>query len=160
MTVRDAVRAFYAAKKTQEQVAALMDLGKLLGFERSGIAATVVKAHGHGKEVVDAMLAAAGAADGDPWEYIQGVFRNGRLQKANGQGQGFGGQVAGRIGVQSNDAPLSKKEQQTLGRFYRARPAAKSGGRTGNDAELDTEPVQESVRGAVQQPGDDDRRDA
>ncbi len=153
MTVRDAIRGFYAATKRGEQVAKLIELGYALGFERSGVAAQVVKKHGHGKEVVDAMLAAAQYSDGDPWEYVIGVFKR---EKVNGQGSGFGGQaVGGRIGPQPADAPLTAEEQQALKGLYSAGAAAQGGGRTGNDAELDTEPVQGQLGEPVQQSGDD-----
>ena len=142
-SVRAATQSFYAAAPNQ-RVAKLIELGYVLGFERSGIAAQVVKAHGHGKDVVDAMLAAAGAADGDPYEYVIGVFKNGRNEKANGQAGSFGSQgVSGRIPVQSDDAPLTAEEQQRLDRLYPPRPVAKGGGGHGNDAQLDTKPVQE-----------------
>ena len=145
--VRDAIRGFYAATKG-EQVARLIDLGYALGFERSGVAAAVVKVHGHGKEVVDAMMAAAQYADGDPWEYVVGVFKR---EKVNGQARSFGGQsVGGRVGVQAADAPLTPEEQRALERLYSPGPVA--GGREGpgDDAELDTEPLQEQMGGPVQ----------
>ena len=158
MTVRDAIRGFYAATKRGEQVARLIDLGYALGFERSGVAAAVVKAHGHGKEVVDAMMAAAQYADGDPWEYVVGVFKR---EKANDQATSFGGQsVGGRVGVQAADAPLTPEEQRALERLYSAGASSAGEGGPGNDAELDTGAVQGQMGGFVQQPGDADRRDA
>lgn len=150
--VRDAIRAFHSASKTGEQVARLIDLGYALGFERSGVAAAVVKAHGHGKEVVDALMQAAQHADGDPWEYVIGVFKR---EKANGRtGSGGWKSVEGQTsGLPAGYGPPTKDELATFARNNAARNAARGSGGSRDDTQPDTGAVLGQDRKPVQQPG-------
>ena len=67
---KEAISAFLSADATF-RVARLVDLGDALGYRRNGgFCAAIVKKHGHGMVVVDALIAAA-TAKGDPWEYVE-----------------------------------------------------------------------------------------
>lgn len=87
---RAAAKSFVAAPKN-ERVAKLIDLAKSLGMPRSGLAAAIVRDHGHGQGVVDAVLQAAQYADGDPWEYMEGVLQNEKSRRAGKAGSNAAG---------------------------------------------------------------------
>lgn len=79
LSVKDACDAFLHAES--DPTGRLVDLGDALGLARNGgLAVAIVRDYGHGQSVVDAILAAASKAGGNPWEYAKGALKNGRTQ--------------------------------------------------------------------------------
>ena len=76
---RETVAAFYEAPKNRK-VGALIDMARSLGIERSGQAAKLITDFGAGRDIVQALQAAAAEARGDPWPYMRKVLKNGSRQ--------------------------------------------------------------------------------
>jgi hypothetical protein len=82
---------FLASDNRKEQVAALVDASRLLFAEplAGGRAAALVGRYGHGQNVIDALMAAAGHAAAGPADYMEKVLQ-GKRKDESGRGVASG----------------------------------------------------------------------
>jgi len=80
LTLQACRQRFLASDNRKEQVAALIDASALLFAEplSGGRAAGLVGRYGHGQNVIDALMAAAGHAAAGPADYMEKVLQGGR----------------------------------------------------------------------------------
>ena len=109
---KEAITAFLSADATS-RVARLVDLGDALGYRRDGgFCAAIVKKHGHGMVVVDALIAAA-TAKGDPWEYVERTLGNEEARR-NAARSGRQGEVDARPGTEGFSSVSGAEVREAL----------------------------------------------
>jgi hypothetical protein len=87
LTLQSCRHRFLASDKRNEQIAALVDASHLLFAEplNGGRAAGLVKRYGHGQNVIDALMAAAGHAAAGPADYMEKVLQGSKQRREGGQ---------------------------------------------------------------------------
>lgn len=86
-TLQACRQRFLASDNRREQVAALVDASRLLFAEplAGGRAAGIVGRYGHGQNVMDALMAAAGHGAAGPADYMEKVLQGNKRREEGGQ---------------------------------------------------------------------------
>ena len=86
-TLQACRQRFLASDNRKEQVAALVDASRLLFAEplAGGRAAAFVGRYGHGQNVIDALMAAAGHGAAGPADYMEKVLQGSKQRREGGQ---------------------------------------------------------------------------
>jgi len=87
LTLQACRQRFLASDNRKEQVAALVDASRLLFAEplAGGRAAAFVGRYGHGQNVIDALMAAAGHGAAGPADYMEKVLQGSKQRREGGQ---------------------------------------------------------------------------
>lgn len=87
LTLQACRQRFLASDNRKEQVAALVDASRLLFTEplAGGRAAAFVGRYGHGQNVIDALMAAAGHGAAGPADYMEKVLQGSKQRREGGQ---------------------------------------------------------------------------